>query len=146
MRVYPTDFVGFEHCFRHHRPQAASGQVESECGITGDARRWLGSYFRDRCQAVYVDFTSSITVPLTVGFTQSSVIGPFGCKPFGKPVPAIARKYRVSIHLYVDDTQLYVPCDSDVVVSRREARIEEISDWMRRNNQKLNDSKTESGF
>ena len=121
-------------------------RLEAEFGVKGHARRWLESYFRDRTQAVYIDSTSSVTVPLDVGFPQGSVIGPFGFKPFTKPLSAIAKKHGVGIHLYADDTQLYVSCDPDNVNSslvRLEACIEDIRDWMCRNNLKLNDSKTE---
>jgi hypothetical protein len=43
-------------------------RLENDCGITGCARKWLESYFSDRYQSVYIDSTSSISVPLTTGF------------------------------------------------------------------------------
>ena len=74
------------------------------------------------------------------------MIGPFGFKPYTKPLSAIAQKHGVSIHLYADDTQLYVSCDPKDVDSARvllEACVEDIRVWMAQNNLKLNDSKTE---
>ena len=121
-------------------------RLEQEFGVTGRARTWLESYFKDRYQSVFIDSTSSISVPLTTGFPQGSVIGPFGFKPYTKPLTAIAQKHGVSIHLYADDTQLYVSCDPenvDTAVERLEACIEEIRVWMSVNNLKLNDNKTE---
>jgi hypothetical protein len=121
-------------------------RLESDFGVTGMARRWLKSYFMERYQAVHINSSSSVRVPLTTGFPQGSVIGPFGFKPYTKPLSAIAAKHGVSIHLYADDTQLYVSCDPEDIesaVSRMEACIEEISQWMHANHLKLNDSKTE---
>jgi hypothetical protein len=66
-------------------------RLENDCGITGCARKWLESYFRDRYQSVYIDSMYSISVPLTTGFPQGSVIGPFGFKPYTKPLTAIAQ-------------------------------------------------------
>ena len=82
---------------------------------------------------MYIDATSSVTVPLQIGFPQGSVIGPFGFKPYTKPLSAIARKHGVSIHLYADDTQLYVSCDPDDIdtaLAKLEACIEDVRLWM----------------
>jgi hypothetical protein len=121
-------------------------RLEQDFGVAGMARRWLESYFRERYQAVHINSASSVHVPLTTGFPQGSVIGPFGFKPYTKPITAIAAKHGVSIHLYADDTQLYVSCDPDNIESATacmEACIEEIRQWMHENHLKLNDSKTE---
>ena len=90
------------------------------------------------------------TLPLLVlqdvSFPQGSVIGPFGFQPYTKPLSAIGRKNGIGIHMYADDTQLYVSCDpenADIALARLEGCIEDIRDWMCRNNFKLNDSKTE---
>ena len=72
----------------------------------------LESYFRDRDQSVYINTSSSARVSLMTGFTQG-FIRPFGFKSYMKPLTAIARKHGVSIHLYADDTQLYVACDPE---------------------------------
>ena len=52
----------------------------------------------------------------------------------------------MKIHLYADDTQLYVPFnpeDSEEAMQRLEACIDDIRGWMNTNFLKLNDSKTE---
>ena len=121
-------------------------RLESSFGVTGRARQWLESYFRERYQAVHINSSSSVRLPLTTGFPQGSVIGPFGFKPYTKPLSAIAAKHNVSIHLYADDTQLYVSCDPEDIesaVCRMEACIRDIRKWMHENHLKLNDSKTE---
>ena len=42
---------------------------------------------------------------LDFGFPQGSALGPFGFKLYTKP--------NVQIHLYADDTQLYLPFQPD---------------------------------
>ena len=121
-------------------------RLESGFGVTGRARQWLESYFLERYQAVHINSSSSVRLPLTTGFPQGSVIGPFGFKPYTKPLTEIAAKHNVSIHLYADDTQLYVSCDPEDIesaVCRMEACIRDIRKWMHENHLKLNDSKTE---
>ena len=79
------------------------------------------------CQAVYLDSTSSM---------MCSVIGPFCFKPFIKSFPAIAWKYGVSIHLYADDTQLYVSCDPDEADSGADSALSRFGN-MYQGNQRL---------
>ena len=62
------------------------------------------------------------------------------------PLSAIAKNHDINIHLYADDTQLYVsfdPENSEVALGRLEACLEDIRLWMEENFLKLNDSKTE---
>jgi hypothetical protein len=121
-------------------------RLQADCGITGKARLWLLSYLSNRYQEVGVNSASSSKFPLKTGFPQGSVIGPFGFKPYTKPLASIAKKYDLSIHLYADDTQLYLcysPENVDTAMSQIEQCIEEIRDWMEHNFLKLNDEKTE---
>ena len=72
--------------------------------------------------------------------------GPFWFKLYTKPLTAIAYKHNIQIHLYADDTQLYIPFNpeqSEEAMGWLEAFIEDIRDWMNTNFIKLNDSKTE---
>ena len=66
-------------------------------------------------------------------------------KFFTKPITAIARKHNVQIHLYADDTELYLPFQpdqSEEAMKRLDACVEDIRPWME-NIFLLNDSKTE---
>ena len=97
-------------------------------------------------QEVHIQGQSSSKVALETGLPQGSVIDPFGFKPYTKPLTQIAKKYGVSIHLYADDTQLYIafdPLDHENALSTIESCIAEIREWMRQNCLKLNDTKTE---
>ena len=58
----------------------------------------------------------------------------------------IARKHRLSVHLYANDTQLYLafkPDDGEAALDQMMDCIEEIRRWMEANMLKLNDAKTE---
>lgn len=103
-------------------------------------------FLTDRKHCVSINAATSKKVDLDFGFHQGSTIGPFGFKLYTKPLTAIAKKHNISIHLYADDTQLYIPFDphnSEAALSQTEACIEEIRLWMEKNYLKLNDSKTE---
>ena len=83
---------------------------------------------------------------LDFGFQQGSALGPFGFKLYTKPITAIARKHNVQIHLYAEDTQLYLPFQPDQSeedLKRPDACVEDIRQWMENNLLKLNDSKME---
>jgi hypothetical protein len=121
-------------------------RLKEDIGISGDVLRWVLSYFTDRYQEVCVQGISSDKTSLQTGFPQGSIMGPFGFKPYTNPVAKIAAKYGVSIHLYADDTQLYIPFDpskSSEAISQLESCIAEIREWMGSNFLKLNESKTE---
>ena len=115
-------------------------------GISGNVLVWLNSYFTDRYQSVQINGKSSSQRPLPYGVPQGSMVGPFCFPKYSSPLTKIAAKYGLTVHLYADDTQLYISFDSDdAFVSREkmEACLEEIRTWMSDNLLKLNESKTE---
>ena len=85
-------------------------------------------------------------MPLLTGLPQGSVLGTFSFPLYGSPLFDIASHHGIEIHMYADDTQLYVPflpSEYDVAVTKMESCIAEMREWMTCNNLKLNDSKTE---
>jgi hypothetical protein len=68
---------------------------------------------------------------------------------YTKPLAAIARKYGLSIHVYADDTQLYVsfnpksPQELHDALKNIERCVVEIKSWMEENKLQLNEDKTE---
>ena len=121
-------------------------QLKQEYGFEHNALDWMASYLTDREQHVTIDSTPSDAVKLAYGFPQGSCIGPFGFKLYTRPLTAIAHKHEINVHLYADDTQLYIsfpPHMSEQAMERLERCIEEIRQWMRGHYLKLNDSKTE---
>ena len=112
----------------------------------GAAADWMESYLSDRYQFVEINGSVSEKVKLEYGFPQGSKIGPFGFKLYTQPLVSIAKKFGIQIHLYADDTQLYVPFDpanSVSVMRRLEACIAEVKLWMANNFLKLNADKTQ---
>ena len=58
----------------------------------------------------------------------------------------IADKHGVSVHMYADDTQLYVSFEAeqyDQAIDKLQACIEEMCTWLSNNHLKLNEDKTE---
>ena len=121
-------------------------RLETCFGITGSALDWMKSYFKDRYQFVSINGSKSQKHLLEYGVPQGSVIGPFCFPKYSSPLAKIAEKHTVYYHLYADDTQLYIMFnagDGANAVTRLEACISEIRQWMMNNMLKLNDKKTE---
>ena len=121
-------------------------RLESLFGIDGDALAWIKSYFRQRSQKVVINGCSSTPVPLTTGVPQGSVVGPGIFPVYTKPIGTVAREHGINLHLYADDTQLYVGCplkDQEMTKQQLESCVADVRDWMAANMLKLNDSKTE---
>ena len=107
-------------------------RLATEYAVTGEVVTWMRSYLVNREQNISINNTLSDKITLDFGFPQGSCIGPFGFKLYTKPLTSIAKKHNVNIHLYADDTQLYVPFDpcnreeSVEAMKRLEYCIEEI--------------------
>ena len=118
-------------------------------GIRGDALRWFKSYLRDITQTVQIGCSTSEPVTLKYGVPQGSVLGPVLFTMYTTPLGNIIRNHNLDVHLYADDTQLYIsfkPRDSifrQTAISQLEACIKDIKTWMTNNLLKLNDDKTE---
>ena len=114
-------------------------------GVTEDALSWLQSYLADRSQSVIIDGVMSAPKPLTTGLPQGSRIGPFAFPAYSSPLFRIARKHGVEMHMYADDTQLYLkfkPHNYNCAILKMEECLSEIRLWMSENLLKLN-KKTE---
>ena len=82
-------------------------------GISGSVNDWIRSYLKKCSQSVVINVTLSDRINLEYGFPQGSKIDPFGFKLYTKLLSTIAKKHNVSLHLYADDTQLYLPFDPE---------------------------------
>ena len=122
-------------------------RMKTSFGVVGRAHEWLTSYLENRTQSVVVSGFKSESAPLTCGVPQGSVLGPDLFTDYSSPVASLIRSFRMSVHCYADDTQLYCPftpgIDEFEVLSRLERCIEALHNWMHTNMLKLNDSKTE---
>ena len=121
-------------------------RLQNSYGVTGEALKWVESYFSNRHQAVLIEGVISEQKDLPFGMPQGSIFGPFSYPKYSHPIAHIAEKHRVECHQYADDTQLYVVCDLNNArecQEQMEKCIEEIRAWSTCNKLKLNDGKTE---
>ena len=118
-------------------------------GVDGTAFQWFASYLNDRYQSVVINGQSSGFVKLAFGVPQGSVLGPKLFTIYSTPIAEIGRKHHVDLHMFADDTQLYLAFRLDMlneqtyVLKRIESCIVEIRKWMTLNKLKLNEDKTE---
>ncbi len=126
--------------------QLLLSRFEHLLGIQSGAKEWLHSYFTDRQQVVRINSTASDPKALDTGMPQGSVLGPFSFPPYTAPLFNIAEKHQCGIHMYADDTQLYMPCKVSEVgaaITRMQDCVRDVRNWMAENFLKLNDDKTE---
>lgn len=121
-------------------------RLHQECGMNEDVLKWLKSYFSDRTQSVVINGHSSNSHALKTGMPQGSVMGPFCFPTYTSALFDIIQKHDFQVHMYADDTQIYVlldPSDGKDMVEKLESCVSDVRDWMSNNFLKLNDSKTE---
>ena len=129
--------------------QILLSQLKSEYGLLGKVLDWFTSYLKDRSFAVSINGQRSSRCFLRIGVPQGSILGPILFILYTRKLALIAKRHGFHIHLYADDTQLYIefnPLHSDLI--NTEQRIidclTEIKGWMMSNKLKLNSDKTEA--
>ena len=121
-------------------------RLESDFNVTSTALGWMQSYLSNRTASVTVNGVDSEPRPLNVGLPQGSSVGPAEYVTYCSPVFGIAERHGINIHMYADDTQLYIdfdPLSYPHAVKKMEACLIDIKEWMNDNHLKLNDDKTE---
>ena len=84
-------------------------RLESKYGITNQALSWMKSYFDGRTQSVIKNGHMSEPHYLKTGLPQGSILGPFQFTLYSSPLFDIACGHGIEVHMYTDDTQLYLP-------------------------------------
>ena len=117
-------------------------------GLTGNVLKWFQSYLDGRSFSVIINKSRSGNCILRIGVPQGSILGPILFILYTKELNYIAKKHGFNVHLYADDTQMYLefnPLFEDI--SKFEEKIEQcmndIKNWMLANKLKLNPDKTE---
>ena len=116
---------------------------KSNIGLSDKSFGWFCLYVKDRLQCIAIDAVTSEPVILKYGVPQGSVLDPILFTIYISPIGEIARKYNVEIHIYADDTQLYIYFKMKVPSSQLETLmilqscVSEIKSWMAYNKLKF---------
>ena len=148
-------------------------RLNDRFGISGTALKWFESYMENHSQNIQMHDTISEEQAVAFGVPQGSVLGPLLFISYTAPLCDIARRHGISIHLYADDTQLYISfsllsnedttnsamivCDNAAIkrcpaqyrkkkkkMMRQQAFVVDIHNWMIANKLKLNADKIDA--
>ena len=122
-------------------------RLKSVYRIDNVVLEWLESYLTNRTFRVSVNGTLSEEAELNIGVPQGSILGPLLFILYTKGLQNLAEKYGFNIHLYADDTQIYLEYnprkDCSSMIKDLAECFGDIKQWMANNYLKMNDSKTE---
>ena len=113
-------------------------------GLDGTVLSWIKSYLSNRKQKIKIGDSFSEAVILPFGVPQGSVLGPLLFTLYTSPLSQVISKFKVTHHLYADDTQIYLAVDSRNFDSSMEELTEclkSVEEWMEGVKLKLNPEK-----
>jgi hypothetical protein len=120
--------------------------LQHQFGITSTVLLWITSFLSNRSHKVRIGSQTSRTYNILFGVPQGSILGPLLFILYTSSITNIAHRHGITIHLYADDTQLYIKLSTSDIINAK-ARllhcIEEIQTWSASMRLKLNASKTE---
>ena len=122
-------------------------KLKNDFGIKHKVIKWIISYLKNRSFSVNVRKGHSNPRFLNFGVPQGSLLGPILFIIYTKDISEIAANHGLSIHLYADDTQLYIgfkPICENIIMSVNsiQACLRDIKCWMATNFLKINPGKT----
>ena len=124
-------------------------RLETSFGITDTALDWLGSYLSGRSYRVCINGCYSEGFALPYGVPQGSCLGPMLFTIYASKLFEVIKAHLPDVHVYADDTQLYLSFKPDSNASQMDAVcavescLRDIRTWMAVDKLKLNDGKTE---
>jgi len=121
-------------------------RLECQFGVCGVTLQWFRSYLSGKSFQVLYGGSMSSSVVILCSFPQGSVPGPRLFILYTADLTDVANEHRVTIHMFADNTQLYVHCGHDntaLTIVRLQHCIMDINHWMSANRLKLNMDKTE---
>ena len=115
-------------------------------GITASALNWIASFLTGRNHSVRVGTKASKLYNILFGVPQGSILGPPLIILYTSNITDIASRHGILIHLYADDTQLYVKLstrDIENAKTKLANCFSEIQSWCSSMLLKMKSSKTE---
>ena len=98
-------------------------RLQCRVGVVDVALEWITSYLTGRSYSVVYGSFMSDAIQLECSVPQGSVLGPVLFLLYTAELSDLATDLGINIHMYADDTQLYIhckPCDMSDAVSRLE--------------------------
>ena len=125
-------------------------KLQRDFMITGNALKWFQSYLTNRTFSVRIGNVNGKTVLLIYGVPQGSILGPILFVLYIHDLVKVAKRFGLQIHLYADDTQLYLGfsplSEATMSINLINNCLNEINVWMNDNFLKLNLDKTQVIF
>ena len=121
-------------------------KLKNQYGISGTALAWFRSYLKSRTTSVLIKDNRSEQIDIEIGVPQGSILGPILFIMYTQELQSIASRYGLKIHLFADDTQIYVSFtqnNMEKVIKNIQECLSHIKWWMKVNYLKLNANKTE---
>lgn len=122
-------------------------QQECEVGFRRTALKWFHSYLQYRTFSVNLANTSSSVASfhLKYGVPQGSILGPILFSLYMCPLGSICHHFKISYHMYADDTQLYLSLKAENEQSLKKLLdcLNEVIIWLSNNFLQLNERKSE---
>ena len=115
-------------------------------GIKQTALEWFKSYLSGRTSSVCIGDELSPSIEIEIGVPQGSILGPILFVMYTREIQDIAGIYGLQVHMYADDTQLYIsfdPANENIIFEKVQDCLQHIKWWMKANYLKLNADKTE---
>ena len=119
--------------------------LQTKYGLNGIVLKWFESYISNRNFRVNIGKSFSEGICLLFGVPQGSILGPILFILYIADIEYIAKCHGFKVHIYADDTQLYISFEkSDIfsTISDVEQCLRSIKLWMSSNFLKINEDKT----
>ncbi len=86
-------------------------RLETSVGLRGAVLQWFRSYLTNRYFSFRIGHKTSSSIPLILscGVSQVSILAPVLFTLYILPLASIFNKYKVSFHIYADDTKINFP-------------------------------------
>jgi len=144
--LYLSAASGLLCCFRLCRSLHSPESSPTDFGITASALQWISSFLAVRSHSVKLSGSSSKIFYVLLGVPRGSILGPLLFILYTLNIVNIASQHGLVVHLYADDTQLYIKlCCKHLenIKVKMAACIHHIQSWCASMRFKLSATKTE---